>query len=110
MRWYLRRPARRLRFIEQGDDSLDDVEFKLMLGQTNDRTTCQHGFEILLGIFGVARASVVPATAGQENFAPDIYERAARQTGKISAPSPESMKLHLPLQRRLLDGWARSTI
>mgnify|MGYP007028613189 CR=1 FL=1 len=102
MRWYLRRPASRLRNIKERNDPLDEIKIQLFVRESDHRPPSQHRFEILLGIFGVARASAVPATARLENSTFDLDERAARQMRKISAPSAGSMELDFPLQSRSL--------
>jgi hypothetical protein len=87
---------------KQRNDPLDEVEFKLTLGQPQDRPARQHGFEILLGILRVTRPAAMSAAAGDEDPALDFNQGPASHVCEVGAPPTGSVELHFPIQRRTL--------
>jgi hypothetical protein len=85
---------------KQRSDPLDEIEFELLLGQTDDRAACQHRFEILLGILGVTRSAAVSVASRNEDSALDLDQRPALQVPEIRPPFPGGVDPDL--------GWTRA--
>jgi hypothetical protein len=84
------------------NDPLDEVDFELLLGQSDDRPPCRCRFEILLGILGVTRAPVVAAGTALENATFDFDQGSAIQVPEIRTPFAGGVEVDFPLQRRAL--------
>jgi hypothetical protein len=87
---------------KQLNDPLDEVEFKLTLGQADDCPARQYGFEILLGVLGITQPAAVTATARDEDSALDLDQRPAFEVSEIRPPFPGGVEPNFLLQGRTL--------
>ena len=87
--------------FDPGDDPLDEIDLELLLGEPQDGPALHGGFEILLGVLGVADPSVVPAALPHEDPALNFDQGAGREVGEVGPPTAGRVEADFPLQ-----GWA----
>ena len=87
---------------KQPNDPLDEIQFELLLGQSDDRPASQHGFEVFLGILCVTQPAAVPAAARDEYSALDLDQRPALQVTEIRPLFSLRVEPGFPPKRRAL--------